>query len=655
MESFLDIEAMKARGARDFLKRQIDKFPTELPTQTIVEHANANRIMPPGSPIPGPLDLNVTPYLKEILENMSPFSPIQITSVMKAAQLGFTMALECILCYYMGYCPADQLFTSASDKSIDKWAGKRLEPAINSYGYRDLIKTVETSSNRRSGDKVFSKQYYGMQLDLVTQRSGAGLRASDKRILLNDEVDGSPPELPGGEGLWMDVVYARTNAWADRRKVANVSTPKRKDDSQILVAVNEGDKREFYVPCISCGEAQPLVMDNLHADTEAGIITAAYYACQGCGECWQNYHKDFFLIKGDWVPQKISSSKVIRSYLINSLYSPNGMLSWLEIAQKRQKAKDSADPVKRASFTNLYAGLPTRDEGSRPKIEVVVQNRGDYPSFEIPDTVLFLTLAVDVQAGSKKTDPKGKIINPARLELEILGHGPGYRTSSVGYIVFEGSIDDAYSGAWEKLNQWGIDTGLTFKKQNGKEFSVVLSGVDSGDGNYTHIVYQFCQRWNNCFPIKGRNKIDAKGLDKASGTDHLKFRISKVGEEIIYLISTNHYKTRTYSTIKIRRGDSKIPPKGYQDFPKDYKKKYFKMLTAEEKLLDGNFYCSKGTRNEALDVRVYNLALGDIYLNELLKDQKEFARKQGATKEQCAEFDVSFIIQQLKEELGVVD
>lgn len=655
MESLFDIDAIKTRGARDFLKKQIDKFPTELPTQTIVEHANQNRVMPAGSPIPGPLDLDVTPYLKEILENMSPFSPIQVTSVMKAAQLGFTMAMECVVCYYMGYCPADQLFTSASDKSIEKWAGKRLEPAINSYGYRDLIKTIEMSSSRRSGDKTYSKQYYGMQLDLVTQRSGAGLRSSDKRILLNDEVDGSPAELPGGEGYWMDVAYARTNAWADRRKVMNVSTPKRQDNSQILVAVNEGDEREFYVPCIGCGEMQPMIMENLQADTEAGIVTAAYYPCVKCGECWQNFHKDYFLIKGDWIPQKISSSKVIRSYLINSLYSPNGMLSWLEVAQKREKANDSPDPLKKASFTNLYSGKPTKDEGSKPKIEVVIENRGDYPSFQVPNTVLFLTLAVDVQAGSNKLNTKGKKINPARLEVEILGHGPGYRTSSICYMRFEGKIDDAYSGAWEDLNQWAIQTGLNFKKQDGSEYIVQLSGVDSGDGNFTHVVYQFCERWNNCFPIKGRNKIDAKGIDKRSGADHVKFRASKVGEEVIYLVNTNHYKTRTYSTLKIKRGDSRIPPKAYQDFPKDYDLKYFKMLTAEQKLLDGNFYCPGGVRNEALDVRVYNLALGDIYLDQLVKQQREFAKKQGATKEQVSEFDTAFIINQLKEELGVVD
>ncbi len=650
METSLDIAGNQARSARNFLKRQIDKFPTDLPTKTIVEHAQGTRILPPGSPIPGLLDLNITPYLKEILENMSPFSPIQISSVMKAAQLGFTMALECILCYYMGYYPVDQLFTSASDKAIEKWAGKRLEPAINSYGYRDLIKTIETSSNRRSGDKMYSKQYYGMQLDMVSQRSGSGLRASDKRVVINDEIDGSPAKLRGGEGYWMDVVYARTNAHADKRKIINISTPTRMDDSQIFEAYDEGDKRLFYVPCFGCGEKQPIDIDRLVAETTAGFITEAYYPCYKCGECWQNFHKDIFLPKGIWTPQKISSSKVIRSYQINAAYSPTPMLSWVEICQKRERANQSADSAKKATFTNLYKGQPSKDEGSKPNLDVVIQNRGHYPSFEIPDNVLFLTMAIDVQHGSKKNKN-----NPQRLELEILGHGPGYRTSSICYKRFEGPINDPFSGAWEDLNQWGITTGLNFKKQNGKEFPVILTGIDSGDGNYTHIVYQFCSRWNNCFPIKGRNQIDAKGLDKRTSTDHLRYRRSKVGEDIIYLVSTNHYKTRTYSTLKIGRGDSTIPPKGFQDFPKDYDLKYFKMLTSEQKLLDGNFYCPSGTRNEALDVRVYNLALGDIYLDELVKEQKEFAKKQGATQEQVAEFDVAFIIKQLKEELGVVD
>ena len=50
-------------------------------------------------------------------------------------------------------------------------------------------------------------------------------------------------------------------------------------------------------------------------------------------------------------------TKYIRSYHINSLYSPPGMLSWTEILQKHESAITSGDPDAMRSFTNLYLGL----------------------------------------------------------------------------------------------------------------------------------------------------------------------------------------------------------------------------------------------------------------------------------------------------------
>jgi phage terminase large subunit GpA-like protein len=68
------------------------------------------------------------------------------------------------------------------------------------------------------------------------------------------------------------------------------------------------------------------------------------------------------------------------------------------------------------SYVNIYAGLPYKDTGSRPKLSTVIALKGNYVSGTVPEGVLFLTAAVDVQAGSQK-DPD----NPPRLEMEVLG------------------------------------------------------------------------------------------------------------------------------------------------------------------------------------------------------------------------------------------
>jgi len=82
-----------------FLLDLAAQIPTEKPCMSIAEHAEANRVMPPGERYPGPLRLDRAPYLREIMDNMSPDSEVRQTNVMKGAQTGVTMAMECITNY----------------------------------------------------------------------------------------------------------------------------------------------------------------------------------------------------------------------------------------------------------------------------------------------------------------------------------------------------------------------------------------------------------------------------------------------------------------------------------------------------------------------------------------------------------------------------
>ena len=52
-------------------------------------------------------------------------------------------------------------------------------------------------------------------------------------------------------------------------------------------------------------------------------------------------------------------------------------------------------------------------------------------------------------------------------------------------------------------------------------------------------------------------------------------------------------------------------------------------LTAEEHRKDGTFVNVKGRRNEALDVRVYNLAGADIWIDMFIDSLKRRAKASG--------------------------
>lgn len=623
----------------DFVTERIEEIPSRITTSWIVDHAESNRVLPPSTPRPGPLNLDYTPYLKEPLNNLSPRSPVQRTIALKAAQGGWTMIAESAVCFYMDELPADQLFISATDGLLKRWAARRLEPAIDSYGIRHKIRSITKSGgkSRRSGDLTLSKEYGWCRLDMASARSSPSISATDKRILYRDEIDRAPPELTTGEGNWMEVSEARTNSWGDRKKIYDLSTPTTYELSLIWQAYLEGDRRLFMIPCPLCGKFQELrwgsaeTQYGMKADMKAGKLERAFYVCDYCHDAFFNEDKHGFLIQGRWEASAEAENELIRSYHWSSMYAPIGMISWTALYQKFLKAID--DPARMRAFVNLILGLPYRAEGSRPKLKKVIELRGGYKEGTIPDGVLFLTMGMDVQRGSQKN-----VKEPARLELEICGHGIGYRTWSICYKVFEGPIDDPHDGSWADLDSFARDGGFLFKRKDGLEFSPVLIFIDSTDGVTADIVYQFAAGWHRTFPSKGFHSLvkrKTEGVDEMTGGEFKRYRYAKSGEDGFYEIATVFYKNIVYRTLEIQRRDIDPQRPGFCDFPIDYGEKYFRMLTAEERRDGGaSFWCPTGRRNEALDCRVMNLCAAHVFLDTELAKQRELLQKKGLTKEQ---------------------
>ena len=296
------------------------------------------------------------------------------------------------------------------------------------------------------------------------------------------------------------------------------------------------------------------------------------------------------------------------------------------------------------AFTNHVLGMPYREQGARPKLDTVISLRGTYRSGTVPAGVIFLTAGADVQRGSER-DPN----NPPRIELEVCGHGLGYRSFSILYKVFEGAVDDPFDGAWEKLHQWGVETGLKFARQDGVIFNTMLTLIDSGDGMHTDAVYAFCSRWQNTYPSKGYGilkKTKDKLGDEKTAFNFDRYRQKQIGTDVrLYEISTNHYKTIVYRNLNVtRKADGSTGP-GFSDFPVDYSEKYFDMLTAEERRADGSYHAGQ-RRNEALDCRVLCMAGHDIILEAEVYARREQAKRNGATSVQLAEIRKRAVMQE---------
>ena len=158
-----------------FLIEQNSYKPVDPPPHLISAYVEGHRVLPPNTPFPGFWENSRTPYLVEIMDNMSPYSPTIITTVMKGAQLGVTAAAENVMGYWMDANPSEILYVSATDGLLEKWATKRLEPLIDSIGMRPKI-SVQVDINaksRRTGDKMYSKAYVGGNLDMASAQSAS--------------------------------------------------------------------------------------------------------------------------------------------------------------------------------------------------------------------------------------------------------------------------------------------------------------------------------------------------------------------------------------------------------------------------------------------------------------------------------------------------
>lgn len=659
----------------EFFREMNALLPDQRPPSLISEYVEGRRNLPTNTPFPGPWRNSRAPYLVEIMDCMSPYSPIQRVAVMKPRKVGLTTGSEGVVAYWLDANPTEILYVTASDNLALDWATKKLPPLIDSLGFRHKITaSTESAKSRRSGDSTYRKEVIGGALDITSARALMARRALDKRVLIIDEVDGVPAMTTTGEGNWIEVLEGHTISWGARKKILLFSSPTTTEASNISRYYEAGDKRVFLVPCPACGRLMELKMGNdqsawgLKADTKAGVVSQAYYVCEFCHEAIFNnqkldmyadeprslLHPERLSERARWVPTKKCDDPTMRSYGMNALYSPLGMLSFTDLYRKRQQAEEEG-PDGIRSFTNLYEGLPYKDAGSRPKLEAVLALRGSYKSGTIPPGVLYLTAFVDVQRGNAKDER-----NPERLEMEIMGHGYGYRTWSILYRKFEGGTMDPFSGAWEKMNKFAEAGGLRFTRDDGVIFPVRLIFIDSGDAaeGRSEIAYRFCSRWKNTFPSKGFKMLtaDAKRREKgdvAGAGNFKKYRAAAIGSggEVVYEVSTNHYKNIVFNNLNIPRLPQDPQRPGFCDFPRDYDEEYFAQLTGSEKRIDGSFHDIR-TRVESLDCRVGALCAGDVWLDSELERIRRKFRDQGATLAQVNELSTKNIIDRLAQDLA---
>ena len=667
ISSDLVLQYSELTQINDQIQAMIDRFSEQIPGITITEYAEAHRILPTGTPFPGPYRVALTPYMREIQDNLSVRSKTEETIFLKASQIGATASIENYMAYVIAVAPGPILMATAKDDLAKKWVSKRLTPLLKSCNLEDRIfKQHALKGSRATGNTQTSKEFPAGSLDVISAQTESNLRQDSIRYLILDEAEAYPVSV-SGLGDPIEIARARTANWGSRKRIFIPSTPTLEGESRMWQLFKEGDQRRFFVDCPLCGKGvvlkfpsepeyfyEGLPTADLGWEMKAGKLDAqsVHVKCPHCGGKISESKRYTMVQAGRWIPTAEASRPAVRSYQLGRLYSL--MDTWDRLALKEIQAQQ--DPLLLQAHHNLNCGIPFRETTQKPDISKIYELRGTYDEGEIPtEDVLFLTGAVDVQRG-KANDPS----KPPRVEVEICAHGYAYRTWSMYYKVFPGPVNDPYGGAWQDLYDWVASGGMTCRRSDGLTLQPRFVFVDSGDGVTETAVFDFCHRLQGFIPIKGVHdmKETAQGrraetiLDEKGPRDRDRFREHMKYDQTYLSIHTVWYKSLLWRSLKIPRQPGSDQRPRFCEFPRSYPDRYFDQLVAEERREDGSFWRPESRANEALDLRIYCMCAADYFLFKAVQaERKAMSRAPGWTKDMADRIQSRHIIDRLVQQM----
>ena len=122
------------------------------PSVTVSEWADEHRILPRTSAEPGPWRTARTPYLREIMDRLSPQDPCETVVIMKGAQLGLTSVAENWVGHSVHFDPSPMMLVQPTWNTARDYARDRVNPLVGATP--ELQKLVTEQRSRKGGSNT---------------------------------------------------------------------------------------------------------------------------------------------------------------------------------------------------------------------------------------------------------------------------------------------------------------------------------------------------------------------------------------------------------------------------------------------------------------------------------------------------------------------
>ena len=563
------------------------------PLLTVSEWSDRHRMLSSkASAEPGRWRTSRTPYLKAIMDCLSPTSPVERVAFMKAAQLGATEMGSNWIGYVIHHAPGPMMAVWPTVDMAKRNSKQRIDPLIEESAA--LSELIAPARSRDSGNTILAKEFRGGVLVMTGANSAVGLRSMPVRYLFLDEVDGYPIDVEG-EGDAISLAEARTRTFA-RRKIFIVSTPTISGASAIEREYEASDQRRYFVPCPHCAHRQWMRFEHLR--WEKGQPETAAYVCESCDEPIAEHHKTWMLEHGEWRAMVTDGPGKTAGFHLSSLYSPVGWRSWRDIAAAWESAvsKESGSAAAIKTFKNTELGETWVEEGEAPDWQRLVERREDYRIGAVPSGGLLLVGGADVQKD--------------RIEASIWAFGRGKESWLVEHRVLMG--DTARDAVWKRLAEL---VAQTWTHESGAALPLARFALDTGFA--TQEAYTFVRACGDprVMPVKGVARGAAligtpTAVDISQGGKKLRRGI-KVFSVAVGIAKLEFYNNLRKAADVLEDGVTTTFPAGFVHLPK-IDAEFIQQLCAEQLITrrDRNGFAIREwqkmrERNEALDCYVY--------------------------------------------------
>lgn len=631
-DAFAHRQAFRHAHDVEFLRERCARLTVEKRELLPSEWSEAKRYLPASATsMPGYYRFDVAPYMREIIDCMSPESPVRQVTIMKGVQVGATTLLENTIGYYIDQVKTSPMMLVTADAEL---AQLRMEtaivPMLKHSGLDHLIRSSDEQNPRKTGrtDKKYEFEGGGFLVPFGAVNANK-LRSMPIQVLLRDELDGWPDNV-GKDGDPVQLSEDRTAAYEATRKIFDCSTPLIKGQSKIEKLFLAGDQRYFFVRCLSC--RHPQVLRWTRTDKETGRVSgfvwetedgrlvegSTRYLCEQCGHAHTNNDKPrlFAPENAEWRATATSGASTHRSYHLSALYSPLGMQSWDACAQKWLEAWDvdagrSRDNLKLQVFYNNVLGEAFEVRGVKLHFETVSAHRRHAYSFgQVPNKwltqacgspVLIITCAVDVHLDN--------------LAVAVFGWCRGRRVALLDYWRFKGNCEELDNpSTWGMLRE--VIEASEYHGDDGRAYRIQLTLIDCS--YLTDTVYRFCDRYElGVFAIRGREAPPKSSPMK----EFWSYTIEHTGM-IGWAACVDMYKDRWSSALRRSWDGLSVQPEGHFNAPINSTDEQLKELTVEtrrEKIEAGTgkrlghiWHRPSGADNELWDLLIYNNVALDI-------------------------------------------